>query len=260
MPEAEIVYSDVKFKRRTRETKGPEPVSCLADLIYSDIRISKTSSAELPEASQQTVKSTRSKVTPERVALLVLSALLAAAVVALCVTKRDSEEKPCSTVQPTCPQPPEVTGDSCSKCEEGWEQHGGKCYYFSTNKSSWNKSRDECRAKGGDLVKIDSREEQEFLGKKVRRMMTDHEDKFWIGLTDSAEQGRWLWVDGSPLKKSLSYWDDTEPDNWPEDDCVMMGEKGDRYLKSWSDTSCKVSHRSICEKPAAKGQNKIVCV
>uniref|UniRef100_I3JBT7 Hepatic lectin-like n=1 Tax=Oreochromis niloticus TaxID=8128 RepID=I3JBT7_ORENI len=111
-------------------------------------------------------------------------------------------------------------GDPCSKCEEGWEQHGGKCYYFSTNKSSWNESRDECRAKGGDL---------EFLGKKVRGMMTDHEDKFWIGLTDSAEQGRWLWVDGSPLNKS------------------------------WSDTSCKVSHRSICEKPAAKGQNKTVC-
>lgn len=41
---------------------------------------------ECLEASQQTVKSTRSKVTPERVALLVLSALLAAAVVALCVT------------------------------------------------------------------------------------------------------------------------------------------------------------------------------
>uniref|UniRef100_A0A669DRX8 C-type lectin domain-containing protein n=1 Tax=Oreochromis niloticus TaxID=8128 RepID=A0A669DRX8_ORENI len=134
-------------------------------------------------------------------------------------------------------------GDSCSKCEEGWEQHGGKCYYFSTSKSSWNKSRDDCRAKGGDLVKIDSREEQ-----------------FWIGLTDSAEQGRWLWVDGSPLNKSLSYWNDSGPDNWPEDDCVLMGDKGDRYLKSWSDASCKVSHRSICEKPAAKGQNKIVCV
>uniref|UniRef100_A0A668S681 C-type lectin domain-containing protein n=1 Tax=Oreochromis aureus TaxID=47969 RepID=A0A668S681_OREAU len=125
-------------------------------------------------------------------------------------------------------------GDPCSKCEEGWEQHGGKCYYFSTNKSSWNESRDDCRAKGGDLVKIDN--------------------KFWIGLTDSAEQGRWLWVDG------LSYWNYYEPDNWPEDDCVLMGDKGDRYLKSWSDTSCKVSRRSICEKPAAKGQNKTVCV
>uniref|UniRef100_A0A3P8QPW5 C-type lectin domain-containing protein n=1 Tax=Astatotilapia calliptera TaxID=8154 RepID=A0A3P8QPW5_ASTCA len=75
---------------------------------------------------------------------------------------------------------------ACYKCEEGWEQHGGKCYYFSISQSSWNKSRDECRAKRGDLVKIDSREEQ---------------DKFWIGLTDSAVEGRWLWVDGSQLNQ-----------------------------------------------------------
>uniref|UniRef100_A0A3B4FZH8 C-type lectin domain-containing protein n=1 Tax=Pundamilia nyererei TaxID=303518 RepID=A0A3B4FZH8_9CICH len=113
-------------------------------------------------------------------------------------------------------------------------------------------SRDDCIAKGGDLVKIDSREEQEFLWKKVRRIMKDHEDKFWIGLTDLAEQGRWLWVDGSPLNESLSYWNYTEPDNWGEDDCVMMGEKSHGYLKSWSDTFCEVSRRSICEKPAAK--------
>uniref|UniRef100_A0A669EYF0 C-type lectin domain-containing protein n=1 Tax=Oreochromis niloticus TaxID=8128 RepID=A0A669EYF0_ORENI len=175
---------------------------------------------ECLEASQQTVKSTRSKVTPERVALLVLSALLAAAVVALCVT---------------------------SECFVT----AGQKELPAAFKSYRHEHRDECRAKGGDLVKIDSREEQ---------VLNTAANKFWIGLTDSAEQGRWLWVDGSPLNKSLSYWNDTEPDNWPEDDCVMMGDKSHGYLKSWSDTSCKVSHRSICEKPAAKGQNEIVCV
>ena len=46
------------------------------------------------------------------------------------------------------------------KAEAVWERRGGKYYYFSTMKSSWTKSRDECRRKGGDLVKIDSREEQ----------------------------------------------------------------------------------------------------
>uniref|UniRef100_A0A3P9DKC5 Immune-related, lectin-like receptor 4 n=1 Tax=Maylandia zebra TaxID=106582 RepID=A0A3P9DKC5_9CICH len=185
MPEAEIVYSDVKFKRGTMETKGELIYLCTYELYLICIQLN-------------------------------------------------------------------IIGDPCSKCEEGWEHHGGKCYYFSTNKSSWTESRDDCRAKGGDLVKIDSREEQEFLRKEVRRIMKDHEDKFWIGLTDSAEQGRWLWVDGSPLNESLSYWNYKEPDNWREDDCVMMGDKGDRYQKSWSDTSCKVSRRSICEKPAAK--------
>uniref|UniRef100_A0A3Q2P6I2 C-type lectin domain-containing protein n=1 Tax=Fundulus heteroclitus TaxID=8078 RepID=A0A3Q2P6I2_FUNHE len=50
--------------------------------------------------------------------------------------------------------------ETCQKCEAGWELHGGNCYKFSTMKSSWNESRDSCKDLGGDLVKIDSREEQ----------------------------------------------------------------------------------------------------
>nr|XP_024655710.1 hepatic lectin-like [Maylandia zebra] len=147
------------------------------------------------------------------------------------LTKTLSKIKPCSTVQPTCPVP-KVIDDPCYKCEEGWEQHGGKCYYFSTSKSSWEQSRDECRAKRGNLVKIDSREEQRFLERRLRVVMTEDEDKFWIGLTDSAVEGRWVWVDRSPLHQSLTFWSNNEPDNWkgehhPDgEDCARMGEKG----------------------------------
>uniref|UniRef100_A0AAZ1XN79 C-type lectin domain-containing protein n=1 Tax=Oreochromis aureus TaxID=47969 RepID=A0AAZ1XN79_OREAU len=134
--------------------------------------------------------------------------------------------------------------DSCYKCEDGWEQHGGKCYYFSTNFSSWNVSRTECRTKGGDLVKIDSSEEQRFLQRKT--------EKFWIGLTDSAVEGKWLWVDGSPLNERLTFWFDGEPNNmpWPDhngENCAMMG-----YMEImlWFDYPCKLTIRSICEKAA----------
>uniref|UniRef100_A0A3Q1H6D0 C-type lectin domain-containing protein n=1 Tax=Anabas testudineus TaxID=64144 RepID=A0A3Q1H6D0_ANATE len=92
---------------------------------------------------------------------------------------------------------------TCPKCEEGWELHGGKCYYFSTRDSSWYQSRDDCRSKGGDLVKIDSREEQvENTALRVRKKMDYVYDKFWIGLTDSKEEDKWLWVDDSPLNTS----------------------------------------------------------
>uniref|UniRef100_A0AAZ1WW91 C-type lectin domain-containing protein n=1 Tax=Oreochromis aureus TaxID=47969 RepID=A0AAZ1WW91_OREAU len=125
--------------------------------------------------------------------------------------------------------------DPCYKCEDGWEQHGGKCYYFSTNSSSWNESRTECRTKGGDL---------RFLQTKT--------EKFWIGLTDSAEEGRWLWVDGSPLNESLTFWFDGEPNSYPVEDpdgedCAMMGHW---EIMLWFDNSCKRTFRSICEKAA----------
>ncbi|XP_051811496.1 hepatic lectin-like [Acanthochromis polyacanthus] len=207
---------------------------------------------------------TASKLTSERVILLLLSALLAAALI---VIYRLSETKPSSTVQPTCPPPPTVGSyEPCPKCEAGWEHHGGKCYNFTTNKSSWEESRCFCQSQGGDLVKIDSRDEQTFLERRLRDVMEKAEDRFWIGLTDTKEEGRWLWVDGSLLDERLKFWSYKEPDNWKEkdpdgQDCVRMGEKvGAHDLKCWFDHSCKVPHRSICEKPEKKGQRSYVCV
>uniref|UniRef100_A0A3Q1HES0 C-type lectin domain-containing protein n=1 Tax=Anabas testudineus TaxID=64144 RepID=A0A3Q1HES0_ANATE len=150
-------------------------------------------------------------------------------------------------------------------CEEDWELHGEKCYYFSTRESTWNQSRDDCRRGGGDLVKIDSREEQSFLVRKLKQNMNDDHDTFWIGLTDSKEEGKWLWVDDSPLNTSFLFWNDSEPNNWagineenlPEgEDCVLMGKKsGADDLKCWIDVACKILFsKSICEKPAETGR------
>uniref|UniRef100_A0A8C4EH36 C-type lectin domain-containing protein n=1 Tax=Dicentrarchus labrax TaxID=13489 RepID=A0A8C4EH36_DICLA len=119
-----------------------------------------------------------------------------------------------------------LTDESYPKCEYGWEQHGRQCYYFSTNYFTWSNSRDECRQKGGDLVQIDSREEQ------VKHTAAG----------SCKKEGTWLWVDGSPLNERF--------------DCYkyifcQMGEKaGAPDLKCWFDESCKYAHRSICEKPA----------
>ncbi|XP_041867592.1 collectin-12-like [Melanotaenia boesemani] len=163
---------------------------------------------------------------------------------------------------PTCPRPstsppPGLNlNEKCLKCEAGWELHGVKCYYFNTTKSSWKDSRDGCKLKGGDLVKIDSREEQIFLEARLREKMEKDEDKFWIGLTDSAVEGTWLWVNGSSLDTCLKFWNSNEPDNWigenPDgEDCVRMGEKGGAAdLKCWFDQNCNVLQKSICEKAA----------
>ncbi|XP_067337812.1 hepatic lectin-like isoform X1 [Channa argus] len=237
----------------------------------------------------------RSKVTSERVALLVLSGLLAAAAIVIYrlsfdhfhnkkilqtlktendamkknFTEHLSEINQCTRLQTMCPEPTEVnTNEPCQKCEEGWELHGGKCYYFSNNRSSWNQSREECVHHGGDLVKIDSREEQSFLVKRLRNKMNEAEDKFWIGLTDSQEEDRWLWVDGSELDTSLKFWSGKEPDNWkgtnevnPDgQDCVRMGEKGGAVdLKCWFDQSCNKPHKSICDKAAQTGRYVCNC-
>uniref|UniRef100_A0A3P9BQ44 C-type lectin domain-containing protein n=1 Tax=Maylandia zebra TaxID=106582 RepID=A0A3P9BQ44_9CICH len=119
------------------------------------------------------------------------------------------------------------------KCEDGWEKHKGKCYYFSIS-SSWNKSRTECITKGGDLVKIDSSEEQILLQKK--------NGKFWIGLTDSAVEGRWLWVDGSPLNESGP----SEPQAPGPDKRPPRSEPVCTWTPIWKFQICECRHPLLC--------------
>ncbi|XP_069032720.1 CD209 antigen-like protein C [Embiotoca jacksoni] len=213
---------------------------------------------EAPE-SQPAKPKRRSKVRSERVALLVLGALLAAALIVIYRLSFDNwlmKKNLQMLTEENEAQRKDLTDKTCVQCDEGWEHHGGQCYYFSINKSPWEDSRQECGHKGGDLVKIDSRDEQEFLERRLRDQMMEPADRFWIGLTDSKEEGRWLWVGGSPLNTSLTFWDKREPNNWnienPEgEDCVRMGEKdGSHDLMCWFDKSCKIPHRRICEKSA----------
>ncbi|XP_062291372.1 secretory phospholipase A2 receptor-like [Scomber scombrus] len=291
MPEAEVLYSDVKF---TKKKGNPtETTSSLAEPTYSEVRIAKTEpSTELP-GSLQVVSHEGSKVKSQKVPLLILCVLLAAVVIALCYVSHDNiqtrrsfnklkdenealkknltKRLPENIVPPSGPQTPEpeptlFKGDSCLKCDAGWERHLGKCYYFSNTYLSWEESRRLCQSRGGDLVKIDSEEEQEFLEEKVKNKMTFYEDKFWIGLTDSKEENKWIWVDGSTLSTSLSFWFGHEPDDWngtnPEgEDCARMGEKQEaKVLNCWFDKSCNIPHRSICEKPEQTGRRQDVCV
>ncbi|XP_037120078.1 CD209 antigen-like protein C isoform X3 [Syngnathus acus] len=149
----------------------------------------------------------------------------------------------------------------CWKCSYGWELYGKSCYKFSITNSTWEVSKKFCRYQNSDLVKIDSLDEQRFLESKLRDKMAFQEDKFWIGLTDSSLEGQWLWVDGSPLNVSLTFWGRGEPDNWSGEDgkvgedCVRMGEKdGAHDLRCWFDKACNAKHKCICETAAQRGQ------
>ncbi|XP_055368994.1 C-type lectin domain family 4 member E-like isoform X2 [Betta splendens] len=288
MPEAEVVYADVKFtasKENKEKCSSPETT-------YDEVKIMKPPS-EAPSAAETNGSGGRSKVT-ERALLLVLCALLLAAAVGLCLvsvhnlqTRKELDEiqakvksfENCTVVnssvlvRPTCLNESQLqtcmnenealrknlTAAQCPTCETEWDQHGGSCYYFSSNKLTWDQSRSDCKGQGADLVQINSKEEQRFLDDKVGRKMTYFDDKFWIGLTDSKEEGRWLWVDDSPLNTSLSFWYKTEPDNWTEhnadgEDCANMGVQGGATdLKWWFDRSCRSSKRYICEKAAKTG-------
>ncbi|XP_048053182.1 CD209 antigen-like protein E [Megalobrama amblycephala] len=106
----------------------------------------------------------------------------------------------------------------------------------------WNSSRERCQDLGGDLVIINSMEEQEFLSERVI-------DYHWIGLTDSQTEGVWLWVDNTPLNNNLLW--ESPPDDWKVEnplhgeDCVIL--KGEK----WGDVSCLRKEKRICQIPCS---------
>ncbi|XP_050925308.1 CD209 antigen-like protein C isoform X2 [Lates calcarifer] len=124
-------------------------------------------------------------------------------------------------------------------CPTGWTNFSCSCYLLSDESGSWDQGRENCRARGADLVVIDSPKEQEFL-------LRFTSGSAWIGLSDRDEEGTWKWVNKTPL--NLVYWEKIQPDNgggdpqWGEEDCAEIRSDG------WNDLSCDASLRWICEK------------
>ncbi|XP_026206459.1 C-type lectin domain family 4 member M-like [Anabas testudineus] len=144
----------------------------------------------------------------------------------------------------------------CKKCDNSWKQFQMRCYYFSSRKLSWSSSRAWCQTQGGDLLIVNSEEEQRFIF-DASQAQEQSSTRLWIGLTDVEEEGDWRWVDGSKVTSDLQFWlsragTGTEPDDWKLDD--PLGEDcghidmSEHALKSWMDGSCEMPYRWICEK------------
>ncbi|XP_066529580.1 CD209 antigen-like protein C [Hoplias malabaricus] len=135
----------------------------------------------------------------------------------------------------------------CVLCGDSWTMFGVKCYYFSTDKLNWTMSRDYCTGKGGHLVIITSKEEQDFVSSQT-------EEKHWIGLNDLEKEGEWTWVNNQSLKETgVTFWfqrtgQQSEPDNWKIQD--PSGENCAELDVSnlWLDGSCRILKKYICEK------------
>ncbi|XP_037388802.1 CD209 antigen-like protein C isoform X3 [Pygocentrus nattereri] len=121
-------------------------------------------------------------------------------------------------------------------------------YYTSTEKKSWSESRKDCKERGAELVIINSREEQEFIGKVFGST------EAWIGLTDIHSEGDWKWVDGSALPTSKKFWFNGEPNDYEgNEDCAVSGYRvaGSERVSTWADYPCnhqQIKFIGICEK------------
>uniref|UniRef100_A0A3B4Z9U7 C-type lectin domain containing 1 n=1 Tax=Seriola lalandi dorsalis TaxID=1841481 RepID=A0A3B4Z9U7_SERLL len=142
------------------------------------------------------------------------------------------------------------TVKQCSECPEGWLHVGDQCYYFSSDKLDWLKSRDSCAEMGGHLTILHTVEQHDTLEKEARRI-GGFDYHFWIGLSDIELEGDWRWVDNTTLQHK--YWDQwsSEPDNHQSggehgEDCATL----DSHSKTWFDVPCDHIYKRICQMDA----------
>ncbi|XP_042357099.1 C-type lectin domain family 12 member B-like isoform X2 [Plectropomus leopardus] len=105
--------------------------------------------------------------------------------------------------------------ESCGRCLEGWHLLKSSCYYYShhVSKKNWPDSRANCISQGGDLLVIDNFEEQQLMINNFPKVRTSGmwwENGFWIGLTDVATAGTWVWIN-NVTEVETAYWKTGQP-------------------------------------------------
>ena len=137
-----------------------------------------------------------------------------------------------------------------SACQQDWICNGTSCYKLVTSpKLSWEKAKEKCEKCQARLVKIESREENDFI--KTKLLPTKNNGSYWIGLSDSDNKGDWMWTDGTQLDRDgYKNWGDNQPDNnKKQQNCVViqMRKSDPDHNGKWHDKRCSQERKYICE-------------
>ena len=89
------------------------------------------------------------------------------------------------------------TGDKCN---------ANSCYKFVKTGNTWDENQDSCKAKGGDLVSMETEDEWNFINSEIQQITLPGYNEWHIGLI---KQGTWKWVSGKPL--TIEKWQRYEP-------------------------------------------------
>jgi hypothetical protein len=131
-------------------------------------------------------------------------------------------------------------GDPDELCPDGvLSADATRCYVVSTEGAVWADARDECVALQATLVKVETADEDAFIGTLLGVNL-------WLGASDTATENVFVWTDGTPIE--FGNWGADQPDRFPGPDCV---EKRITAGRQWFDQPCDNVRAFVCERVRA---------
>ncbi|XP_016338391.1 collectin-12-like [Sinocyclocheilus anshuiensis] len=126
-------------------------------------------------------------------------------------------------------------------CPPQWKSFRDKCYYFSSESLNFDETKEKCSNKSSTMLIISDEDEQLWIKRQI-----SGKGYFWLGLTDSADESIWRWVDGS--LPNYTKWKPGQPDNWSHgheagEDCAGL-----IHEASWNYFFCTERIGFICER------------
>ncbi|KAL3837095.1 hypothetical protein ACJMK2_022476 [Sinanodonta woodiana] len=114
------------------------------------------------------------------------------------------------------------------------------CYEIVDTLITWKNASDLCKYDGGNLVTIESAEEQKYITDVIKRMFLKARS-LWIGSDMLHPEEERAWSNGEKL--SYENWAKGEPNNVDMENCVILRTNN----SMWNDVKCTEKNGYICE-------------
>lgn len=129
-------------------------------------------------------------------------------------------------------------------CPPTYEKFGSSCYKYVREKTQWKNAQEQCMKDGGNLVGIETAQEQLFLTNYLKRHGAVDAYSYTGGLKYS---GYWKWIGQHAPMSQSDFWLTAETQSKPGYDCQAMFIHDPFRFGQWVGLPCYSSVPYVCE-------------
>ncbi|XP_067936109.1 C-type lectin domain family 4 member F-like isoform X2 [Watersipora subatra] len=133
-------------------------------------------------------------------------------------------------------------------CPPTYEKFGLSCYKYVREKTQWKMAQEQCMKDGGNLVSIESRQEQAFLIDYLKRHEARFDDKYLhVGGYDYKANSVFEWISNQmPVDLGDTFWLSNNPRGMGRR-CLAFQTWEMEFFGQWADEYCWAPLPFICE-------------